>query len=168
MIVAPDFTLKRHVYRRRPVAVASVAVPEARCVAKMRTGIDASLPTWTLTILSLAIRSTNFVCGPPAEATRSIAEPTVATRSCVGPTTVPGAALVAVVRSTLPTVKPAAASVWAAASVPRPTTDGTARNACDGTLTLPAASYWRKLKTRVSPAWKAPSLTSYCVGPNVA
>ncbi len=161
MIVAPDLTWKRHVYRRRPVAVASVAVPVAGRVEKTRTGIDAGLPTLTLTTLSLAIRKTNCVCGDPADATTSIDEPRAATRSFFGPTTVPGATVGSTVRSILPSANPAAARRAAAASASRPTTDGTARSACEGSLTLPAASYWRKLKTRVSPSANAPSLTSY-------
>ena len=150
------------------MAVASVAVPEAGRVDTTRTGIDAGLPTLTLTTLSLAIRKTNCVCDESAAATTSIEEPTAATRSFVGPTTVPGATVGSTVRVTLPRANPAAASFAAAASASRPTTEGTARSACEGSLTLPAASYWRKLKTRVSPAVNAPSLTSYCVGSNVA
>ena len=92
------------------MAVASVAVPEAGRVDTTRTGIDAGLPTLTLTTLSLAIRKTNCVCGESAAATTSIEEPTAATRSFVGPTTVPGATVGSTVRATLPRANPAAAS----------------------------------------------------------
>ena len=68
-------------YRRRPLDVASVAVTPAGRVTLTRAGIAETLPTRTLTVLALAIRSSELSPGGavPRATTRSIDDPAAAT-----------------------------------------------------------------------------------------